>query len=480
MDQALIQANRYRFFLVGAVGTFMATLDGSILNVALPSIAADLGADIDLVAWVVLAYTLTVISLMLIFGAWTERKGYEFAYKFGYIFFVVGSLACALSPAIYPLIGARVVQGIGSAMFQAVGPGLVATVFPAEQRGRGIGLMVMMVAAGLMAGPPIGGFLLQFFPWQAIFVINLPIGIVGIALAARYFRLLPKPDLRAPMHLAGGLAIALSLSSGTFALSMLADHALTSLPVIVPAAVAVLAFLAFLHFESRPGKNLIGLTMFRNRQFATAITAAILIFVSMSGALILMPFYLHHIKNLEPSTIGLYLVILPAIMFIFAPLSGRLSDKIGFRFLTTLGMALAALGLYLFTRIQVDSTAAYIITALVVVGIGVAIFNTPNSSSIMGSVSTAERARASSIIGTSRNIGTSVGIALATALFAFFRSAYAPEIPDQSQLFVVAYHRVAWIMLLVAIAALPFCVVRQNRPRPAIPDTAPAHLGEVD
>lgn len=480
MQHTIIEANRYKFFLVGAIGTFMSTLDGSILNVALPTIADDLGADVDLVAWVVLAYTLTVISLMLIFGAWTERKGYAFAYQFGYAFFVVGSLACALSPSIYVLIFSRVVQGIGSAMFQAIGPGLVTTVFPAEQRGKGIGLMVMMVAAGLMAGPPLGGLLLQFFPWQSIFVINLPIGAVAIALAAKYFGMLPKPQVRKPMHLAGGVSIAVALVAGTFALSMLSDYSITGWQVWGAVLVAAAAFLAFLRFESRPERQLIGLAMFRNRQFSTAIIAAILMFVTLSGALILLPFYFERVRGYEPSKIGLFLVILPAIMFVVAPLSGRISDKIGFRLLTTLGAAILVLGQYMLAQLTAISSDAYIVLCLVVVGIGVAIFNTPNSSSIMGAVRPAERGRASSIIGTARNIGTSMGVAMATALFAYFRSGYAVEIADSDQLFMAAYQQVIWIMLIVAVLTLPFCITRQDRPRPEHPDESPAHLGAVD
>ena len=142
----------------------MGTLDGSILNVALPTIAADLDCRIDQVAWVVMAYSATLVALMIVFGAWAQRRGYPFAYKFGYTAFVLGSLICVLSSDINMLIAGRVVQGIGAAMFQAVGIGLVTEIFPPEERGKGIGTMVMMVSAGLMSGPPIGGFLLEYFP----------------------------------------------------------------------------------------------------------------------------------------------------------------------------------------------------------------------------------------------------------------------------------------------------------------------------
>ncbi|PWB70225.1 MFS transporter, partial [candidate division GN15 bacterium] len=169
MTDQSIQLHKYKLFTAGAIGTFMSTLDGSILNVALPTISESLHASVGLVAWVVLSYALTLIALMLVFGAWTEAKGYAFAYKFGYYFFMVGSLMCALSNSVYLLIIARVVEAVGTAMFAAVGPGMVARVFPDNERGKGMGLMLMMVAAGFMVGPPLGGLILAVFPWQAIF-----------------------------------------------------------------------------------------------------------------------------------------------------------------------------------------------------------------------------------------------------------------------------------------------------------------------
>lgn len=172
--------NKYKLFAVGAIGTFMATLDGSILNVALPTISSELAVSVDTVAWVVLSYSLTLISLMIVFGVWAGIRGFGFAYKFGYMFFIAGSLICAASGTIYLLVIGRVVQAIGTAMFVSIGPGMVTQIFPREERGKGIGMIVMMVSAGFMLGPPVGGLLLQYFHWPSVFLINIPIG--GVAL----------------------------------------------------------------------------------------------------------------------------------------------------------------------------------------------------------------------------------------------------------------------------------------------------------
>ncbi len=462
MNTTVVETNKYKFFAVGAIGTFMSTLDGSILNVALPSIADDLNCKIDVVAWVVLAYTLTVVSLMLVFGSWTERKGYGFAYRIGYTFFWLGSLVCALSGSIEYLIGGRVVQAIGSAMFQAVGTGMVATVFPENERGKAIGMMVMMVSAGMMTGPPLGGILLQYFPWQSIFVINLPIGVVGFFLAARYFKDLPKPKVTRKLHLGGAVTISLALLTGTLALSLLDDFSVTNIRIWGLLAFTLVALFLFYRYESQPEKALIGFEVLKNRQFATALVAAIIMFISLAGAIILIPFYLERVKGFEPQTVGLFLIIFPVLMFIIAPLSGRISDRIGSRLLTTFGMSVLVAGLYLLSGVGIGASNEYIVLCLVLMGGGVAVFNTPNSSAMMGAVSPHQRAIVSGIISTSRNIGMSMGIAISTALFAFFESRYFGGTSETPAQFVEAYGHVVLIMMGIAIAGLPFCLVRER------------------
>ena len=457
----IIQQNRYKFFTVAAIGTFMATLNGSILNVALPTIADDLQCTVDVVAWVVLSYILTLVSLMLVFGAWTERKGYEFAYKFGFSFFIVGSLLCIIRWSIYSLIFGRIIQAVGTAMFQAVGMGMVTQVFPARERGKGIGMMVMMVSAGLMTGPPLGGFLLGFFPWQSIFVLNLPIGLFGIALTFRYFKLLPLKTVLRKMRPVGGMAISVALFSGVLGLSLVSKYGFTDTRVWGLAVLSLVSLSAFAKFEAKRETALIGLDIFKNRQFTTALVAAISMYAAQAGVLILMPFYLERIKHFEPRTVGLYLIILPVLMFVLAPTAGRLSDKIGTRLLTSFGLTTLACGLYLLSHLGADTAGSYIILSLVVVGCGVAVFNAPNSSAMMGAVSEGQRAITSGILSTSRNIGMSTGVALGTALFAYFQIRYA-DLGNDSLIFVASYHQVIYTAIGVAVLGIPFCLIRKR------------------
>ncbi len=462
MKEASIVQHRYQLFTVGAIGTFMATLDGSIVNVALPTLARELNASVDLVAWVVLSYSLTLVSLMIAFGAWVSRKGYSFGYKFGFIFFVVGSLICALSHNIYLLIAGRVIQAIGTAMFAAMGPGMVTEVFPARERGQGMGFMTMMVSAGLMTGPPLGGFLLSLWSWQSIFLINLPIGAIGLALTFRYFKLLKPRKDRKVTPIRGSMAASLALLSAMLLTSIFGDFPLADIRISGLALVGATAVFFFYRSESNPATALLGPDIFHNRQFITSIVAMLCMFMALSGVLVLVPFYLEQIKNLTPKTVGLVLMILPVSMFITAPISGRVSDRIGFRFLTSLGMIVLIGGLIMLSGLSAVTSTVYIVLSLLLIGIGNGIFNTPNSSALMGSVTPAQRAVASGILGTTRNVGMSFGIALATGLFAFYQGRYLLFL-GETEAFITAYHNVICVAAVIAAVGIPFCLVRRNR-----------------
>ncbi len=463
MQENVVQANKWKFFTVGAVGTFMATFDGSILNVALPTITADFETTVSMVAWTVLSYSLTLISLMLIFGAWTEQKGYTFAYKFGYYFFIVGSVLCAVSFSIHMLIFARVVQAIGTAMFAAIGPGMVSKVFPPNERGKGLGLHVMMVAGGFMIGPPVGGLLLTWFSWHWIFLINIPIGIFGLSLVYRYFRILPPHVATRKLHLPGALAISLSLVSGVFMLTLLKDYPITDIRIWGLTIVSILSFVAWLRAESKPETALIGLEIFKqNRTFTYSILSASAHFMGTSGVFVLIPFYLENIRGFEPKQVGLFLIILPILMFVLSPLSGKLSDKIGFRFLTVGGMLVTALGLWLLSGLQPDSSTLFIVSSLVVIGLGIGFFGTPNSSAMMGAVSEKQRATASGILATNRNIGMSVGIAISTSLFTYLQKAYA-GLGGEKAIFVASYRPVIYVGLALCLVGAIFCLYRGER-----------------
>lgn len=462
MSNKTIQQNKYLLFTVGAIGTFMATLDGSILNVALPTISSEFSVSIDKIAWVVVSYSLTLISLMLIFGVWVDKKGYFFAYRFGYILFIIGSAMCALSSSYEFLVLSRVIQAIGTAMFAAIGPGMVTTIFGEKERGKGIGLMVMMVAGGFMVGPPLGGFLLNYFNWQALFIINIPIGFVGLFMTFKFFKSIPKPTVKRSLKIQGAASMSAALLSTTFCMSQINSYPLYDIHVWGLALLALIMFALFFYYESKPETALIGIQIFSNRQFTSSIGAMLFMFMALSGISILIPFYLETIKGYAPNQVGLFLTIFPIMMFVFAPLSGRLSDRIGFQQLTIVGLLVLMFGMYILSGLSVDSTRNYIILSFVLLGMGVGIFNTPNSSALMGSVTEKHRAVTSSILGTTRNIGMSIGMAFSTALFTFFQTQNS-YLVDEGVIFVKSYETVIYISIGITGIALLFSFMRGQK-----------------
>lgn len=439
----------------------MATFDGSVVNVALPTIADYFSASVDLAAWVSLSYSLTLVALIMVFGAWTESKGYAFGYKMGFVLFITGSILCSVSWSIYALILSRVLQASGTAMFASIGIGLLTEVFPENERGKAIGMIVMMVSAGFILGPPVGGLLLSAFSWHSIFLINIPIGLVGLYMTIAYFKILPPHQSERKMRWAGSLSISLALMTGIFVLGLLKDYPLSNIRIWGLALVSILSLVLFFKFESKKETALIGLEIFKNRQFTSSIAAMLAIFASAAGVMILIPFYLERVKHLEPKQVAWFLMIVPVTMFIFSPLSGKISDKIGFRFLSTFGVIIVTCGLYFMSGIGVDSTTTFVAVGLGIVGTGFGIFSTPNSSALMGSVGKGQRAVTSGILATSRNMGISVGVAVCTSLFAYFNHKYA-AMGNDSAIFVASFQNVLLISVGLSIVALPFCLIRGN------------------
>ena len=439
----------------------MATFDGSIVNVALPTIAEHFKASVDLAAWVSLSYSLTLVALIMVFGTWTESKGYAFAYKLGYTFFIIGSVMCSLSWSIYALILSRVVQAAGTAMFAAVGIGMVTEVFPEKERGKAIGMIVMMVSAGFILGPPVGGLLLSAFDWQSIFLINIPIGLVGLYMTFVYFKVLPPHFSDRKMRWAGSLSVSLALVTAIFALGLLKDFSIADLRIWGLGLVSLLSLILFVKFESKVETALMGFDIFKNRQFTSSIAAMLAAFSGASGIMLLIPFYLERVKHLEPKQVALYLMIVPVTMFIFSPLSGKLSDKIGFRTLSTLGILILSAGLFIMSRIGIESPATLAAIGLAVIGSGFGVFSTPNSSALMGSVTKGQRAVTSGILSTTRNMGISLGVAISTALFAYFNQKYS-VMGNESDIFVASFRNVIVISIFLSLLALPFCLIRGN------------------
>lgn len=397
-----------------AVGTIMAPLDSSIVNIALPSIAAEFSESLTGVGWVTTAYLFTTASLLLTMGRLGDVWGLRRLYVTGLAIFGVGSLACAFAGSLPWLISARVLQAVGSAMIFAAGPALVTRTFPPNRRGWALGYISLAVSVGLTAGPALGGLLVGTFGWPSIFLINIPlVAVTGVAA----WRLLPE-ECPEPQRfdLPGAVLVAAGLLLLLLGLGGAEEGGFLSGAVLLPMAGSGLALALFIAWERRAAKPMVDLAMFRVGAFSAGLAAAALAYLSLFAVTFTMPFYLTRVLGMDTRVAGLFLTVTPLAMAAFAPAAGRLSDRRGSRGLATLGLLVLSAGLATASFLKADGGLALVAVALLLTGGGMAVFQTPNTAAVLRATPRERAGVGSAFVAEARNVGMSVGIALTAGI----------------------------------------------------------------
>lgn len=417
-----IYQNRMIILFSVVLMTFMATLDGSIVNVALPNIAQKLSVNTEAIAWVVSSYLIVISGTILVFGRLGDMKGKTRIFQYGIILFTIGSLLCGLSNSFLLLIIARSLQGIGAAATMANNQGIITQVFPSNERGKALGISGTFVALGSMAGPPIGGFIIAHLSWKFIFLINVPIGIIVFILANRN---LPKPQQARNEKLDGkGAALfAVSIVSLFTSLIMGEDYGYSNPAILVGLIGAVITFVIFILLERKTQDPLLQLSLFRNRLFSLSIFCAFISFVSISCSMIIQPFYLQNVLKYSPAVTGLIMVVYPLVMSVIAPISGHLSDKIGSEFLTFIGLVASSFGLFLMSTLNEHSNIPVMIIFIVIMSLGNALFQSPNTSLIMANAPRHMLGISGSVNALIRNLGMISGTTLSILILYSLMSA---------------------------------------------------------
>ncbi|MCP4686512.1 MAG: MFS transporter, partial [Desulfobacterales bacterium] len=302
MTNPISSKNKWIVFSLVAVGVFMSTLDSSIVNIAMPAVMRDLQAPMNQIEWVVMSYLLTVSSLLLAFGRLSDIKGRPWVYSRGFIIFTAGSLLCAMAPGAIWLIFARAFQGMGAAMIMACSPALVADVFPSSERGRGMGMIGTVVAAGLTTGPALGGVILAYFSWRVIFFINIPIGVMSVIAIHRILGgknaggdASPEKTIRGgAFDWPGAFLLAVCFCSFILALNRGGAWGYTSWRFGACVLAAGAGAMWFIRVESRSPHPIFETSLARIRLFALPILSALILFASLFTIVFLMPFYLVH------------------------------------------------------------------------------------------------------------------------------------------------------------------------------------------
>jgi len=418
MENNFRKPSKWLVFCFVAIGIFMSTLDSSIVNVALPTIMEDFNVPLSTMEWVVVIYLLTVSSLLLNFGRLSDIRGRRWVYSRGLIVFSIASLLCGLAQSAPWLIAFRLVQGVGASMIMACTPALIVDTFPTSQRGKALGMVGTVVAAGLTAGPALGGALLHLFSWPVIFYVNVPIGLVSALVISRLLRGgHADQGVDERFDWVGALLLVFSLAALLVCLSHGYSWGYASLRTLALAVIGFVSLGVFIHAEKRIPCPVMDLSLFTIRLFTLPVVSAVMLFITLFAVVFLMPFYLVHPCGFGVDTVGMIMVTPFVFLFFLSPLSGWIYDFLGSRVLCTLGMIFLAAGLFALSELAASASITQILWRLALIGIGTAVFLPPNSSAAMTAVPAARRGTAAATVAMARNLGMVIGVAQAGAIF---------------------------------------------------------------
>lgn len=411
-----IQKKRWKILSVTVLGAFMSTIDSSIVNVALPVMSKDLNVGLDSIQWIVTSYLIVISALIVMFGKIADKKGKSKIFLDGFIVFGTGSILCSISNNLSFLIFARVFQAVGASMFMSSNQGIIAAVFPANERGRALGLSGTTVALGTMIGPAIGGIMVQFFNWQSIFLINVPIAFIGFVIGKRIF---PKKEVleqSEKFDFLGSSFFMIFIVALFWAILSGEDLGWGNLSILISFTLSLISFFIFVYAEKKSQNPMIDFSMFKNNLFNVSLICGFISFLAMFGMNIIQPFYLQYIIKVSPAVSGLFMIVSPMFLAVIAPISGYISDKVGSEIITFLGLISMAAGFVFMAFLNEKSTYMDIILRAALVGIGNGLFQSPNNSIIMSCVSKDKLGIAGSINALIRNIGMVSGIAFSVVL----------------------------------------------------------------
>ncbi|MFX0051214.1 MAG: MFS transporter [Candidatus Hermodarchaeota archaeon] len=424
---------------ITSIGVFMGAMDGSIVNVSLKTIATDLDTDMGGIRWIVIVYLLVISSLIGIGGSIGDNYGRKKVFQFGMALFALGSLLCAFSSSLIFLILSRILQAVGAAGLMANGLALVITYIDPSIRGRAIGINSLVVASALSTGPALGGFLSEFVGWPSIFLINIPIGFIGILLVQKYIPETPqKTDVNLDYR---GMVIfiitAFSFVSGILFLfegNFLGGFLL---------GVALFSGFVFVFIEISHPQPMISIRLMKDKTILFGVLASLLCYMSYYALVFLLPFFYQDVIFFthahKQSITGILMIIPPLFMGTFGPIGGLLSEKINLRKLTTIGALLLGFSIIVLS-FSIDQSLIIILPLIALSAGFLAIFTSSNGTSVMNASPKANISIVSGLIGLSRNIGFALGTTLSSALFGLFFSSNNPTNVTSGPIFLTSYY----------------------------------------
>lgn len=411
--------------LASALILFFISFITAGINVALPAIGREFAASAILLSWVVTAELLSIGVFLMPFGRISDIVGIKKIFIGGVVLFTATSVLAAYSTSIVMLIAVLAIQGMGCAMIFGNAMAMLTAVFPARERGRAFGINTACVYSGMALGPYLGGILIDHFGWRSLFFVIIPASLAVITLALSKIKGEWSAARGEKFDVAGSVLIGLALIALMYGFSLLPE-----LTGAVLTGTGILGMLAFVKWESRTESPLLDIRVFRkNRFFIFSNSANLISYAATNAIIFLMSLYLQYIKALTPGQAGLIMLAQPAMLVIFSPITGSLSDRLEPRIVATSGMILTFAGLMVFIFLEGTTSLVLIIMVLMLIGLGFALFISPNNNAIMGSVEPKYYAVASSVTATLRQIGQtfSLGITMIVMAMVIGRVAIAPQ-----------------------------------------------------
>jgi DHA2 family multidrug resistance protein-like MFS transporter len=402
----------------------MAVLDGSIANVALPTIGRELGASAATSVWIVNAYQLTITILLLPLAAFGDRCGYRQVYIPGLALFTLGSLGCALAQDLAMLIAARVFQGVGAACIMSMNAALVRATYPAKMLGRGIGYNALVLSMSAAAGPTLAAIILRFGSWPWLFLINLPIGVVAIVVG---LKALPHVEGHGrPFDWAAAMLSGIMMGCTIFGAEILARE--SPLLGIVLIAGGIAAGIALVRREWREPAPLFPIDLLRNRIFGMSIGTSTVSFAAQMLAYVTLPFLFQSVLGRSAFETGLLMTPWPLALGVIAPIAGRLADKVRAGLIGGIGLAIFAFGLFMLSRLGTHPGTLDIIWRMAMCGIGFGLFQSPNNRTIVSSAPVSRSGAAGGMLATARLLGQTAGAVAVGVAFHLFGVTVGPDL----------------------------------------------------
>jgi len=417
--------------IICLLASFLPPFVGSSINLALPSIANEFTMDAVMLGWVPTAYLLSLAIFLVPFGRIADIYGRKKIFTYGIIIFTIASFLAVFSTSGTMLILFRIIQGIGSSMIFGNLFAIITSVFPTYERGKALGITITGAFFGLFLGPVFGGFLTQYFGWKSIFLVNVPIGLITILSVIK----LEEEWVGAPgekFDLIGSVILGISLVTAIYGLSILPEE--SGFFMIIGGLVGIIVFY---QLEKRIESPVLNVNIFKNKNFTFNVISAFINYCAAFPIIFLLSLYIQYIKGFNPQNAGLILAVQPIIMTVFSPFAGKLSDKIEPRIVASFGMAFITIALIIFTFLTKNTSMLSILVGLIVLGIGYALFSSPNINAAISSVEEKYYGVASATLTTMRVIGQMFGMGIIILIFTFFMGDLSIK-PENYGLFLVS------------------------------------------